>query len=128
MVEDSALGPPAQWGLAQGSSAQGNSAQGSSALGRPAQGSPPQGSPALPDARPASPRELTAAIADAARLACVLTDLLTTLREPTRSLAGAGAAASLEVARRRSEEALMELEIALGDVRAASGRTIPPNG
>lgn len=82
----------------------------------------------LPDARPSSPRELTAAIADAARLACVLTDLLTTLREPTRRLAGAGAAASLEVARRRSEEALIELEIALGDVRAAGGRTITPNG
>jgi hypothetical protein len=110
MVEDSA---PARESLAQGSLVQ---------------ESPAQGSPSLPDARPASPRELTAAIADAARLACVLTDLLTTLREPTRRLAGAGAAASLEVARRRSEEALMELEIALGDVRAASGRTIQPNG
>ncbi|QUQ65095.1 hypothetical protein [Kutzneria sp. CA-103260] len=89
---------------------------------------PAAGSPVLPDARPASQRELTAAIADAARLACVLTDLLSTLREPTKRLAGAGAAASLEVARRRSEEALMELEIALGDVRAAGGRTIQPNG
>jgi hypothetical protein len=83
---------------------------------------------ALPDERPASARELLAAIADAARMACVLTDLLTTLREPTRRLAGAGAAASVEVARRRSEEALLELEIALGDVRAAGGRTIRPNG
>jgi hypothetical protein len=89
-------------------------------------GDPGRSSP--PDAGPASARELSAAIADAARLAGALTDLLTTLRAPTRRLAGAGAAASLEVARRRSEEALMELEIALGDVRAAGGRTIPPNG
>ena len=82
----------------------------------------------LPDARPASALELMAAIADAARLACVLTDLLTTLREPTRRLAGAGAAASVEVARRRAEEAQVELEIALSDVRVATGRTIRPNG
>ncbi|HTI21962.1 MAG TPA: hypothetical protein VL652_13290 [Kutzneria sp.] len=85
-------------------------------------------SPALPDECPAGPRELLAAIADAARMACVLTDLLTTLREPTRRLAGPGAAASVDVARRRSEEALLELEIALGDVRAAGGRRIRPNG
>ncbi|GAA3438560.1 hypothetical protein ACFFS4_33080 [Kutzneria kofuensis] len=82
----------------------------------------------LPDACPGSARELMAAIADAARMACALTDLLTTLRAPTRRLAGTGAAASVEVARRRSEEALLELEIALGDVRAACGRTIRPNG
>jgi hypothetical protein len=82
----------------------------------------------LPDPRPAETRELVAAIADAARLAGVLTDLLTTLRAPTRALAGAGAAASLEIARRRSEEAQLELEIALGDVRAAAGRRIRPNG
>lgn len=83
---------------------------------------------ALPDARPAGPQDLMAAIADAARMACALTDLLTTLRAPTRRLAGPGAAASLEVARRRSEEAQLELEIALGDIRAAASRTIRPNG
>lgn len=77
---------------------------------------------------PAGAGELTEAIADAARRAGVLTDLLTTLREPTRRLAGPGAAAAVEVARRRSEEALLELEIALGELRAAAGRTIRPNG
>jgi uncharacterized protein (DUF1800 family) len=82
----------------------------------------------LRTARPATTGDLAAVLAELTRIAGGWTELLEGLREPTRRLAGPGAAASLDVACRRAEESLVELEIALGDVRDAGERTIRPNG
>jgi hypothetical protein len=44
-------------------------------------------------------------------------DGLASLRDPTRRIAGPGAAASVQIASRRAEECLIELQIALSDLR-----------
>ena len=80
----------------------------------------------LAAARPGTPEELAEVLAELAGLAGDWTQVLEGLREVTRRLAGPGAAVSLDVACRRAEQSLLELEIALGDVRATV-RGMHPN-
>ncbi|KAA2261504.1 hypothetical protein F0L68_17165 [Solihabitans fulvus] len=70
-------------------------------------------------APPATIVELVAALEDMVERTSRWSETLARFREPTRRLAGPGAAVSLDVACRRAEQSLVELEIALGDARAA---------
>ncbi|MBW4721015.1 hypothetical protein [Saccharothrix obliqua] len=74
---------------------------------------------------PASAAELAERLAELARWANRWSEAVAGLREPTRRWAGVAAAASVSLAARRAEEAFLELEVTLGDVRAA-GRSLPP--
>lgn len=70
--------------------------------------------------KPGSATELVAVLDRLARLASQWSDMLDGLREATRQYGGPGAAVSFDVACRRSEQAFIELEIALRDARASS--------
>ncbi|GAA3875493.1 hypothetical protein GCM10022243_45520 [Saccharothrix violaceirubra] len=73
---------------------------------------------------PGSRDELVEAITELARMASRWSDVVGNLYEPTRRLVGTAAAASVSLAARRAEEAFLELEMTLGDVRAAR-RSLP---
>ena len=70
---------------------------------------------------PANSGELVEVLGQVAALAGQWSDILDGLRNATRRFGGPAAAASLEVACRRSEQAFVELEIALRDARGGLG-------
>ncbi|MEU6152784.1 hypothetical protein ABZ816_22585 [Actinosynnema sp. NPDC047251] len=85
---------------------------------------PHGGSARIPAGVPTSAAELADRLAELARLANRWSEAVSELREPTRRWGGVAAAASVALAARRAEEAFLELEVTLGDVRAAR-RSLP---
>ncbi|GGP62874.1 hypothetical protein [Saccharothrix coeruleofusca] len=68
---------------------------------------------------PLTVEELVRALTELARQASHWSESVRELRDPTRRLIGSAAAASVVLAARRAEEAFLELEVSLGDARAA---------
>ena len=70
-------------------------------------------------AQPRNSKELIAVLDELAGLASKWAEVLDGLRDATRRYGGPGASASFDVACRRSEQAFVELQVALRDARAS---------